>query len=102
MSGITKLEVSELAVRGRVSGSIGKGADSALSNYNEGLNQIVKSGFGTNDTSSVHEVIGELISSSNTILQAMDEVDFMLDCLLDMIWTDIIEKEDAMAAMQDQ
>ena len=100
MSDITKLDESEITGYSKLSEGIGQKAESALLDYNVGLNYIVTNGFGSDDTSSIHDVVDALQSTVRSISGSMKEVDCMIDCLLEIIDNEIIKKEDSMASAE--
>ena len=100
MSDITRIEESEIADYRKLSEGIGGKAEVALMDYNAGLNLIVTNGFSPQDTSSFHEVLTALRSSVKSVSDSMKEVDCMIDCLLEIIDKEILQKEDAMAASE--
>ena len=97
MRGITRLDVIEIEKHDSLAEDMGAKAQSALMEYHAGLDRLVMSTFGPKDNSSVHEVINALMLSVTSISQSMEEVDDMIDCLMNMIKNDIIQKEDEMA-----
>ena len=98
MSGITGLDLNEIANYSKVSEGKGILAHDALETYCDRLVGITTYGFNLDDASTAGEVVKELQIQVRSILDAIDDVDDMIDDLINTIQTDIIDKENDLSA----
>lgn len=98
MSGITGLDVNEIENFTKVSESKGVLVHDALETYCNRLVGITNYGFNLDDASTAGEVVEELQIQVRAILDAIDDVDDMIDDLISRIQTDIIDKEDDLSS----
>ena len=99
MSDITKLNPVELRSYSKISedGGVGSQARNALDAYTVRLGNISGVGFNSNDTSTAHGVIDALNTEITTLSDSREMVDTMIDTLIEMITTDILDKEDQLS-----
>ncbi len=99
MSSITELDENEIRQYNELNSSGGAGPKihDALVAYNSRLNRVSGEGFNDDDTSTAHAVIDELFTQMSTVANMIDDVDSMIDNLIHIISTCILDKEDEIA-----
>ncbi len=78
-------------------GGLGPKTQFALEQYTSRLDNLAGQGFGPNDTSTAHAVIDELREQMRKIAETTADIDTMIDDLVLMIETEILEKENKLA-----
>ncbi|MBO7424793.1 MAG: hypothetical protein J6U23_03890 [Clostridiales bacterium] len=94
---ITALDENEVSRYQKISNGQGMHAKSSMQDYMDRLKLVREHGFKADDSCTVHGVIDELIVQMNDIYGVMEEADQMIDNLMHIIQTDIIDKEDELA-----
>lgn len=100
MSDITKINPIEMRSYTKMSqdGHVGVQARSALDTYTTRLGNISSIGFNSKDTSTAHAVIDALNAEISTLSESMEMVDSMMDALIELIVTDILDKEEQLSS----
>jgi len=100
MSDITSLDVTEVRSLPTFAGTSGEGSKTTerLSAYSRDLTNIKNQGFGPNDTSTAQSVMGAVLEQIPYFEEIINEVNCTLDEAIGMLNTDIIDKEDSLAA----
>ena len=78
-------------------GGMGSKAKEAMRDYDSRMISLHCNDFGTDDTSAAKATITELNKQMRAIGDVMSDVDFMLDNLIHIMQTAILDKEDSLA-----
>ena len=99
MSAITELDEKEIASYTNLNapGGIGPKLQFAMDSYTGRLGRVAGEGFYEDDTSNAHAVMNELVTQMRIISNTMDDVDSLIDNLIYVIKTGIIDKENETA-----
>ena len=99
MSAITQLDENEIASYTCLNapGGIGPKLQFAMDSYTGRLGRVAGEGFYEDDTSNAHAVMNELVTQMRIISNTMDDVDSLIDNLIYVIKTGIIDKENETA-----
>ena len=99
MSIITQLDENQISAVPDFSGGSGEGSkiENALSAYSMDLANIESGGFHSDDTSTAHSVISALQDQADSFETMISDVNTILDEAMNLIRTDIIEKEDTLS-----
>lgn len=94
---ITALDENEVSGYKKIGSRQAPRTKGAMQEYIDRLKLVREEGFKADDSCTVHGVIDELIVQMNDIYGVMEEADQMIDNLMHIIQTDIIDKEDELA-----
>lgn len=99
MNEINQLNENEIRQYSKLhsEGGIGEQVSNALRDYNARLIDIKCNDFYADDNSSTKATINELLTQMKAVEEAMNEVDLMIDNLLFVIQTGILDEEDRIA-----
>ena len=99
MGNITQLDTDKIDAVPDFTGESNEGSkiDNALAAYAMDLTNVENGGFYSDDTSTAHGVISSLQDQSDAFETMITDVNTIIDEAMNLIRTDIIEKEDSLA-----